>query len=87
MNAELILQPALALMLWTFVIWFRLYFVRIRVMPARKVRLAAGVKTTPSLTMKMFDAPVSATLPSMSRTSALSKPRRLASTRMRALLG
>ncbi|MNW10561.1 hypothetical protein D3C71_2078050 [compost metagenome] len=60
---------------------------RKRVMPARKVRLAAGVKTTPSLTRKTLDEPVSAMLPSMSRTSALSNPRKRASVRMRALFG
>ena len=47
---------------------------RWRVMPLRKVPFAAGVRTTPSLARKMFEVAVSATLPSMSQTSALSKP-------------
>ncbi|MNL69342.1 hypothetical protein D3C87_1941920 [compost metagenome] len=56
-------------------------------MPARKVPLAIGVMTTPSLTMKMFEDAVSATLPFMSSASALSKPREWASMIMRPLLG
>src|SRR5690606_2967828 len=61
--------------------------VRARVMPDRKAPLATGVKTWPSLTMKMLDEAVSATLPSMSRTSALSKLRALSSMMARLLLG
>ena len=60
---------------------------RRRVIPARNERFAAGVSTTPSFTMKTFDVPVSATLPSMSRIRQLSKPRPRASMMARPLLG
>ena len=60
---------------------------RVRVMPARKVPFGTGVATTLSLTRKMLEAAVSATLPSMSSTMALSKPFAFASRSARALLG
>ncbi len=60
---------------------------RWRVMPLRKVPFAAGVRTTPSLARKMFEVAVSATLPSMSQTSALSKPLARASRMALALFG
>jgi hypothetical protein len=44
---------------------------RDRVIPARKVPLGMGVKSSPSLTMKTLAVAVSATLPSASATSAL----------------
>jgi hypothetical protein len=37
MNAELILQPVAAMMLLTFVVWLRLYFVRVPEVTRRKV--------------------------------------------------
>ena len=56
-------------------------------MPAKKVPLETGVKTSPSFTIKMLAVAVSATLPIASATSALSKPLERASTSIRALLG
>lgn len=36
-NDMTMLQPAAALMCWTFVIWFRLYFVRLRTMRQKRI--------------------------------------------------
>ena len=51
--------------------------VRWRVMPLRKVPFGIGVNTTPSLAMNTLELASSATLPSMSQTMQLSKPREL----------
>ena len=56
-------------------------------MPLRKVPFGIGVKMTPSFTMKAFELANSATLPSMSHTTQLSKPRERASSMARALFG
>ena len=48
---------------------------RWRVMPLRKVPFGIGVNTTPSLPMNTLELASSATLPSMSQTRQLSKPR------------
>ena len=61
--------------------------VRIRVMPLRKVPFGIGVNTTPSLAMNTLELASSATLPSMSQTMQLSKPRDFASNMARALFG
>ena len=60
---------------------------RRRVTPARKEPLAVGVRISPSLARKMLAVASSATLPSMSNSRQLSKPRVRASIRARALLG
>ena len=52
---------------------------RWRVMPARNVPFGIGVNTTPSLAMNTLELASSATLPSTSRTTQLSKPRDFAS--------
>ena len=52
---------------------------RCRVMPLRNVPFGIGVCTTPPLTIMMFCAVNSATLPIGSRITALSNPRRFAS--------
>ena len=66
---------------------FKFEICRDLVIPARKVPLATGVNTSPSLTMNILAVAVSATFPIASATKALSKPFDLASTSIRALLG
>src|ERR1700733_9028175 len=58
-----------------------------RVIPARKVPFGMGVNTLPSFARNTFDVASSATLPNISQTSALSKPRSCASKSARELLG